>query len=96
MRLALKVDVDTFIGTRDGLPRLLDLFRDLDIRATFFFTYGPDCSGQAIWKCLRPGGFLRKMLRSRALRLYGWRTVLSGTLLPAPRIGQRCEPVLRQ
>lgn len=35
------------------------------------------------------------MLRSRAASLYGFPTVLYGTLLPAPEIGQRCAAVLR-
>ena len=35
------------------------------------------------------------MLRSRAASLYGFPTVLYGTLLPAPEIGARCASVLR-
>lgn len=88
MRIALKVDCDTAVGTRDGVPRLLRLFDRHRIRATFFFSLGPDNSGRAALRVFTRRGFLRKMLRSRAPSLYPLRTVLSGTLLPAPEIGR--------
>lgn len=88
-RVALKVDCDTFLGTRAGLPNLLRALGARGIRATFFFTLGPDRSGRAIARVFTRKGFLRKMLRSRALSLYGPRTALYGTLLPAPMIGSR-------
>ena len=43
---------------------------------------GPDRTGQAVFRVLRQKGFLTKMLRSRAPRLYPWKTMLRGTLLP--------------
>lgn len=88
-RVALKVDCDTFLGTRAGLPNLLHVLGTRGIRATFFFTLGPDRSGRAIMRVFTRKGFVRKMLRSRALSLYGPRTALYGTLLPAPMIGGR-------
>jgi len=94
-RVALKVDCDTFEGTREGIPRLLEIFAARGIRATFYFTLGPDRSGLAVRRVFTRKGFLGKMIRSRAPSLYGWRTALYGTLLPAPRIGQRCEGELR-
>ena len=94
-RVALKVDCDTEAGTREGVPRLLDLFARHGVRATFFFTFGPDRSGRALRRVFTRRGFLSKMVRSRALSLYGWRTALSGTLLPAPLIGERCEREIR-
>ena len=87
--VALKVDCDTYLGTRDGIPRLLDILGSRGIRATFFFTLGPDRSGVAVRRVFTRKGFLKKMLRSRAPSLYPLRTMLSGTLLPAPRIGER-------
>ena len=90
-RVALKVDCDTLEGTREGVPRLLEMFAARGIRATFFFTLGPDRSGVAVRRVFTRKGFLRKMIRSRAPALYGWRTMLYGTLLPAPMIGRRCE-----
>ncbi len=94
-RVALKVDCDTDEGTREGVPRLSEMLAGRGIRATFFFTFGPDRSGVAIRRVLTQRGFLMKMLRSRAPSLYGWRTMLSGTLLPAPRIGERGADAMR-
>ena len=62
-RLVLKVDVDTYAGTLDGVPRLLDLFAAEGIRATFFFSLGPDNTGKAVKRIFRKG-FVRKVLRS--------------------------------
>jgi len=94
-RVALKVDCDTLEGTRDGVPRLLEIFARRGIRATFYFTLGPDRSGVAVRRLFTRKGFLAKMLRSRAPSLYGWRTMLYGTLLPAPMIGAACADVMR-
>jgi len=94
-RVALKVDCDTYEGTKTGLPNLLRLFDRLRVRASFFFTLGPDRSGRAVMRVFTRKGFLRKMLRSRALSLYGPRTMLYGTLLPAPMIGERLASVIR-
>lgn len=84
--IALRVDVDTHEGMRDGVPRLLEIFHQLGVRASFFFSMGPDHAGRAIFNLLKPG-FLSKMVRTGAPGLYGFRTVLSGTLLPARPIG---------
>lgn len=56
---------------------------------------GPDRSGAAIRRLWRPS-FLWKMCRTNALRLYGFRTVLSGTLLPARPVGGGAPDLLRQ
>jgi peptidoglycan/xylan/chitin deacetylase (PgdA/CDA1 family) len=94
-RIALKVDCDTYEGTRDGVPRLVELFAARGILATFFFTLGPDRSGVAVRRIFTRKGFLSKMVRSRAASLYGLRTALYGTLLPAPMIGERCASEMR-
>lgn len=94
--IALKVDVDTFIGTRDGVPTLLDTFERFGIRATFYFSLGPDNSGKAIRRIFTRKGFLAKMIRTRAPSVYGLRTLLYGTLLPPPLIGARCREVIRR
>jgi undecaprenyl phosphate-alpha-L-ara4FN deformylase len=91
--IALKVDVDTFIGTRDGIPNLLRIFQQFGIRATFYFSLGPDNSGKAIRRIFRTG-FLKKMLRTRAPSMYGIGTLLYGTLLPPPNIGARLPGVI--
>jgi peptidoglycan/xylan/chitin deacetylase (PgdA/CDA1 family) len=80
--VGLRVDVDTHDGMRDGVPHLLEIMAEEGVQATFYFAMGPDRSGLAVLNALRPG-FLRKMTRTGAARVYGWRTVLSGTLLPS-------------
>jgi undecaprenyl phosphate-alpha-L-ara4FN deformylase len=94
--IALKVDVDTYVGTRDGVPRLLDILERFGIRATFYFSMGPDNSGKAIRRIFTRKGFLKKMLRTRAPSVYGLRTLLYGTLLPAPLIASSFPDVLRE
>jgi undecaprenyl phosphate-alpha-L-ara4FN deformylase len=84
--LALKVDVDTYRGTLEGVPRLLDLFAKEGIRATFFFSLGPDNTGKAVRRVFRKG-FVKKVLAASPSASYGLRTMLYGTLLPAPDIG---------
>lgn len=93
--LGLRVDVDTHEGMRDGVPRLLEIFRTAGVGATFYLSLGPDRSGLAVLNAFRPG-FLRKMRRTRAARVYGWRTVLSGTLLPARLIGLAFPGIARR
>jgi undecaprenyl phosphate-alpha-L-ara4FN deformylase len=93
--LGIRVDVDTHDGMREGVPRLLDLFAAAGVRATFYFALGPDHSGRAVFNLLRPG-FLAKMRRTRAPRVYGLRTVLSGTLLPARPIALAFPEIARR
>jgi undecaprenyl phosphate-alpha-L-ara4FN deformylase len=93
-KLALKVDVDTYRGTLEGVPRLVDLFEKHGIKATFFFSLGPDTSGKAIKRVFRKG-FIRKVLSASPAASYGLRTMLYGTLLPAPDIGRRRGTVAR-
>ena len=93
--LALRVDVDTRRGLREGVPRLLELFRRVRVRASFFVTFGPDRSGLALRRAWRPS-FLLKMARTNPLRLYGARTLLSGTLLPVEPVGSGAPDLLRQ
>jgi peptidoglycan/xylan/chitin deacetylase (PgdA/CDA1 family) len=93
--VALKVDVDTHAGTRDGVPRLLDILGSRGIRATFYFSLGPDNSGKAVRRVFTRKGFLGKMLRTKAPAVYGLRTMLYGTLLPAPLIARDFPGVLR-
>ncbi|MBC7286862.1 MAG: polysaccharide deacetylase family protein [Armatimonadetes bacterium] len=91
--VALKIDVDTLQGYREGVPRLADVLSARSIRATFCVAMGPDKSGQAIRRVFRQRGFLQKMLRTRAASIYSWRTRLYGLLLPAPLIAAS-DPLL--
>jgi len=86
-RIALKVDVDTLRGTREGIPNLLRALRRHGVRATFLFSLGPDHTGWALRRVFRPG-FLSKVSRTSVLKHYGLRTLMYGVLLPAPDIGK--------
>jgi len=94
MKLALKIDVDTYRGTREGVPRLLDLLQKHQAGATFLFSLGPDHTGRAITRAFRPG-FMKKVSRTSVLEHYGLKTLLYGTLLPGPDIGKRCAEIMR-
>lgn len=94
MQLALKIDVDTYRGTLIGVPRLVDILRRHGAGATFLFSLGPDNTGRAIRRAFRPG-FMKKVSRTSVLSHYGLRTLMYGTVLPAPDIGRRCADILR-
>jgi undecaprenyl phosphate-alpha-L-ara4FN deformylase len=87
MKLALKIDVDTYRGVSGGAARLASFLHSEKIPASFFVSLGPDNSGWAVTRAFRHKGFLKKMNRTSAVSVYGWRTVLSGTLLPARPMG---------
>ncbi len=94
LRLALKVDLDTDRGTRLGTPALAADCAEFGAPACFLFSLGPDQTGRAVSRVFRPG-FFRKVSRTSVVQLYGIRTLLNGTLLPAPHIGRRNAAVMR-
>lgn len=94
-KLALKIDVDTLRGTREGVPALLDILKRHGAGATFLFSLGPDHTGRAIKRALRPG-FMQKVGRTSVVSHYGLKTLMYGTVLPGPDIGKRCAPILRR
>jgi undecaprenyl phosphate-alpha-L-ara4FN deformylase len=93
--LRLRVDVCTYRGLRDGVPGIIEVLRRAGARATFFVAMGPDSSGLALPKLLRPS-FAWKMLRTGAARTYGLATAFYGTLLPAPAVGAGLPDLLRR
>lgn len=92
--ISLRVDVDTLEGSLKGIPALLRLLDKHDMRASFYFSFGPDNSGKALRRVFRKG-FLAKMRRTKAGKLYGLKTMMYGTLLPAPTIWKRAAAEMR-
>jgi undecaprenyl phosphate-alpha-L-ara4FN deformylase len=93
--IALKIDVDTYRGTREGVPRLTAALDRAHARATFLFSLGPDHTGRAIKRVFRRG-FLGKVRRTSVTQHYGVKTLLYGVLLPGPHIGRRCADLMRE
>lgn len=93
-QLALKIDVDTYRGTREGVPPLVALLKKHKVGATFLWSLGPDHTGRAIKRVFRPG-FLKKVSRTSVVEHYGIRTLLYGTLLPGPDIARKCAALMR-
>jgi undecaprenyl phosphate-alpha-L-ara4FN deformylase len=94
MKVALKIDVDTYRGTRHGVPRLVEILKSRNAGASFLFSLGPDHTGRAIKRVFR-ADFLRKVRRTSVLSHYGIKTLLYGTLLPGPDIGRECAGIMR-
>ncbi|MBC7982952.1 MAG: 4-deoxy-4-formamido-L-arabinose-phosphoundecaprenol deformylase [Candidatus Obscuribacterales bacterium] len=94
MKLGLKIDVDTYRGTRDGVPALLRLLDKHQVRGTFLFSLGPDHTGRAIKRIFRPG-FFSKVSRTSVVGHIGLKTAMYGVLLPGPNIGKRCASIMR-
>ena len=93
-RFSLKIDVDTHRGLERGVPVLRDLLATHGVHASFFVVCGPDRMGRRLGRLLDPR-FVAKLVRTRALAVYGWRTLLSGTLLPAREVARSFPETLR-
>ena len=94
-QVVLKVDVDTYLGTLNGVPALLDLFERFNVKASFLFSVGPDNTGRAIRRVFRKG-FLQKVGRTSVVSHYGFSTLMNGVLKPGPHIGKRAAHVMQQ
>ncbi|WP_373889287.1 xylanase [Massilia sp. TS11] len=92
--LVLKIDVDTFRGTREGVAQLVRLLQAQGAQASFLFSLGPDHTGWAMKRVFRPG-FFSKVSRTSVVEHYGIKTLLYGTLLPAPDIGKDAAAAMR-
>ena len=92
--LTLKIDVDTYRGTREGVPSLVRMLAAHGAHATFLFSLGPDHTGWALRRALRPG-FFQKVSRTSVVEHYGIKTLMYGTLLPGPDIGRECADQMR-
>jgi hypothetical protein len=94
--LGLKIDVDTYWGMKNGVPSLLQTLKEFNLKATFFLSIGPDNSGRAALQLIKNPLFLKKMMRTNAPALYGWKTALYGTLLPAPMIALSFPQIVKE
>jgi peptidoglycan/xylan/chitin deacetylase (PgdA/CDA1 family) len=92
--IVLKIDVDTYRGTREGVPNLISLLQKHKAGATFLFSLGPDHTGWAMRRALRPG-FFSKVSRTSVVEHYGLKTLMYGVLLPGPDIGKDCADYMR-
>lgn len=87
--------MDTFRGTREGVPRLAQVLARVGAGATFLFSVGPDHTGRAIKRVFRPG-FMGKVKRTSVVEHYGVKTLMYGVLLPGPHIGRRCRSFMQE
>lgn len=92
--LILKIDADTYRGTREGVPNLVRILQQHQANATFLFSLGPDHTGWALRQIFRPG-FFSKVSRTSVVEHYGLKTLMYGVLLPAPNIGRSCASEMR-
>ena len=93
--IGLKIDVCNRRSLEEGVPGLLRILREFGVQGSFFIAFGPDNSGKAARRIFRRG-FLRKMIRTRAPSTYGLKTLLYGTLLPAPLVGEGLPQTLHR
>jgi len=93
-QITLKIDADTYRGTRVGVPNLSRILQAHGANATFLFSLGPDHFGWAMRQVFR-SGFMKKVSRTSVVEHYGLKTLMYGVFLPAPDIGKECADEMR-
>jgi undecaprenyl phosphate-alpha-L-ara4FN deformylase len=95
MKLALRIEVSTARALGRGVPRLIDMLKSADAGGTFLFALGPDRTGRMAGRLI--GQPIEGRMRPiRAIRRYGFGTLLCGTLLRAPDLSSKIfAPLLR-
>jgi peptidoglycan/xylan/chitin deacetylase (PgdA/CDA1 family) len=87
-----RFDIDTHVGMRDGVPRLLDMAADLGVPFTFFVNPGRAMSWRhSLRRRARPGPSGAKL---GTLSKLGWRGLLE-TLILNPRVAKSNPRSLR-
>ncbi len=82
MRVALRVEVGTLRGLREGVPNLLRLFDEYRLQASFFFPMGLDLSG------------LQPLQSWRGRRHLGLAAMGYGTFFPAPDLAKAARDAI--
>ena len=93
--VAVKINVDTLKGYLEGVPRLLDILSERNVKASVFFSMGPDNSGKAMRRIFRKG-FISKIARTKAPSVHGLKTLFYGTLFKAPMIVASNPDILKR
>lgn len=94
--IGIKVDVDTFVGIRSGVPVLLDIFRGHNVKASFFVPMGNDNTGRTVKRVFTRKGFLKKTSRVGVVSTYGVKTLMYGLVLPGPQIARKNIELIRK
>ena len=96
--IAIRVDVDTSVGLKKGVPKLLEIFLRYGVQATFFVVMGPDTMGKHAKRFKKKNYFkrIRKVNPFKLIRSYGIAPFLYGTLLPSPLIGEAHPEILKK
>ena len=66
------------------MPKLLRLLDQAGVKASFYFSLGPDNTGRAVFRVFKRKGFLKKMQRTSALRVRSVPTSGAGMTSPTP------------
>ncbi|MCX8022430.1 MAG: polysaccharide deacetylase family protein [Syntrophorhabdaceae bacterium] len=93
--IGIKVDVDTYKGMREGVPRLLQVLETHRVKGSFFIPMGRDDTGWTGKRVFTRKGFLKKAGRVGVIGTYGIKTLLYGTLLPGPKIAMKNDHIIR-